>query len=423
MSLVEVPLSRVSSSQLLSVDLTVRLMNVCQHVMAAALTTVGAVRAVLDGVPVLVAIVSGLALVSWHTAGSQLPARYLSTRFAAVWLVGFALIWLVTVAISAEFVSVAFLLWLLAGHLLPVRWGLVFSALVLGVVILTPILHDGSTSYANIFGPTIGGVFAFGVSLGYLQLLRDAVTREELVASLTKAQAEMSELHDELARTQRHSGMIAERTRISRDIHDTVAQALSSIKLLTHVGSKRTEDRDAARTLSQVESMASESLADVRRIVAALVPAQLEDGALAVALQRMCTRLSDEHGIDVVLQVDHSLPVLPTNVEVALLRTAQSALANVRQHAEATHVVMSVIDAVDAVRLDLVDDGRGFDIAEWEQSSGHRSVNFGLGFMRDRLRELGGELDIESAPGRGTAISASLPIHLPSKAVDVEVIP
>lgn len=126
----------------------------------------------------------------------------------------FALIWLVTVAISAEFVSVAFLLWLLAGHLLPVRWGLVFSALVLGVVILTPILHDGSTSYANIFGPTIGGVFAFGVSLGYLQLLRDAVTREELVASLTKAQAEMSELHDELARTQRHSGMIAERTQL-----------------------------------------------------------------------------------------------------------------------------------------------------------------------------------------------------------------
>src|SRR5690606_30388603 len=105
--------------------------------------------------------------------------------------------------------------------------GLLFSGFVLAVAIIAPIIHHGTTSYANVFGPLIGGIFAFGISRGYLQLLREAAERERLVTSLTRAQTEMAELQDELAFAQRHSGAIAERTRLSRDIHDTVAQALS----------------------------------------------------------------------------------------------------------------------------------------------------------------------------------------------------
>ena len=280
----------------------------------------------------------------------------------------------------------------------------------LAVVIVAPILHHGTTSYANIFGPLIGGIFAFGISRGYLQLLRDAAERERLVTSLTRAQAETAELQDELALAQRHSGAIAERTRISRDIHDTIAQALSSIRLLAHAGAGRTEDPDAARTLEQVETLAGDSLADVRRIVAALAPAELEDDALAAALQRMLDRIRDETGLQGELHVDDSMPILPTEVEVALLRTAQSALANVRLHARASRVVMSLIDADDTVRLDIIDDGTGFDLPSWEQG-GDAASSYGLRFMRARLRELGGGLDIESAPGEGTAISIHLPIH------------
>lgn len=386
-----------------------RAMEIGQQVIAVLLITVGAIRAIGDGVTPAAAIVAGLALLAWHAAGTLNPSA--SRRTVTIWLIGLAVVWGAAVAVSAEFVWVAFLLWLLAGHVLPWKWGLLYSTLVFAAVVLAPIAHHGTTSYANVFGPLIGGVFAFGISRGYLQLLRDAAERERLVESLTNAQQEMTELQDELALAQRHSGAIAERTRISRDLHDTVAQALSSIRLISHAGVTRTDDEAAARTLKQVETLASDSLADVRRIVAALAPAELEDDALASALRRMLDRASEETGLTVELSVDDTLPTLPTDVEVALLRTAQSALANVRLHSGASRATMSLIDDDRWVRLDVLDDGRGFDVAGWEREDGSSS-SYGLRFMRARLRELGGGLEIESSPGEGTAVSGYLPLHV-----------
>lgn len=413
MNLVNAPLTHTDTVGPVAAGPTVRAMEIGQHLIATVLTLIGVIRAIGDGIPVPAAIVAGLAILAWHTAGTILPSRTRSRQIVVWWLVGFAVIWVAAVAVSAEFVWIAFLLWLLAGHLLPVPWGLLFSGLVLAVVIVAPILHHGTTSYANVFGPLIGGIFAFGISRGYLQLLRDAAERERLVASLTRAQREMADLQDELALVQRESGAVAERTRISRDIHDTIAQALSSIRLLAHAGAGRTADPDAARTLEQVETLAGDSLSDVRRIVAALAPAELEDNALAAALTRMLDRAQEEAGLHTELHVDEALPALSTEVEVALLRTAQSALANVRLHAGASRVVMSLIDSGSTVRLDLIDDGTGFDVPAWEQAaeSGVGSSSYGLRFMQARLRELGGGIDIESAPGEGTAISVHLPIH------------
>jgi len=412
MSLVHLPLARTDPVGSAVAGATVRAMVIGQHVIAVVLAAIGAVRASVDGVAMPAAIITGIAILAWHTAGTILPSKNRSRRAAVWWLIGFAAIWIAAVAVSAEFVWFAFLLWLLAGHLLRLRWGVVFALVVLAVVILGPILHHGATSYANVLGPLIGGIFAFGISRGYLQLLHDAAERERLVASLSRAQQEMSDLQDELALAQRESGAIAERTRISRDIHDTVAQALSSIRLLAHAGAATSDDAASARTLSQVESLAGDSLADVRRIVAALAPAELDDDALATALGRMLDRARDEAGFSTDLRVDPSLPLLPTEVEVALLRTAQSALANVRLHARASRVVASLIDADDSVRLDIIDDGVGFDVVAWERTADASSASYGLRFMRSRLRELGGGLDIESAPGEGTAVSVHLPIHL-----------
>ena len=414
MNLVNAPLTRTDAAATTAAPRpVVRAMEVGQHLIAAVLTLIGVIRAIGDGTDAAAAIISGLAILAWHTAGTLLPSRSRGRVIVAWWLLGLALIWVAATAVSAEFVWIAFLLWLLAGHLLPLPWGLLFSALVLAVVIVAPILHHGTTSYANIFGPLIGGVFAFGISRGYLQLLHDAEERERLVHSLTLAQRETADLQDELALAQRQSGAVAERTRLSRDIHDTIAQALSSIRLLAHAGADRSHDSDAIRTLAQIEALAGDSLADVRRIIAALVPTELENGALATALQRMLDRLHDETGLTVELRVDATLPTLPTEVEVALLRTAQSALANVRLHAEASRVVMSLIDDGYSVRLDLIDDGRGFDAAAWEQETdpGPAATSYGLRFMRGRLRELGGGLDIESSPGDGAAISVHLPIR------------
>ena len=384
MSLVSTPLTRTEPVGSASPGLTMRAMEIGQHVMAAGLTGVGAIRAIGNGTPIAAAVISGLAILAWHTAGTILPSRSLSRRVVVWWLIGFGVIWIAAVAVSPEFVWVAFLLWLLAGHLLPVPWGLAFSGLVLAVVIVAPILHHGTTSYANVFGPVIGGVFAFGISRGYLQLLRDAAERERLVSSLILAQQEMAELQDELALAQRLSGAVAERTRISRDIHDTIAQALSSIRLLAHAGAGRSQDPAAARVLSQVETLAGDSLADVRRIVAALTPAELDEDALAAALRRMLDRAHEETGLQVELHVDDSVPLLPTEVEVALLRSAQSALANVRLHANATRVVMTLVDADRSVRLDIMDDGQGFDVvATGRKQPHHARQRAGLVFKQN----------------------------------------
>jgi signal transduction histidine kinase len=106
--------------------------------------------------------------------------------------------------------------------------------------------------------------------------------------------------------------------------------------------------------------------------------------------------------------VDEDFPVLPTAVEVALLRTAQSALANVRRHSEAGRVVVSLSAWGQDVRLDVVDDGKGFDVDAVRALPA--DGGYGLRAIRERLRELGGGLDVESASGDGTALSAHIPL-------------
>lgn len=411
MSIVRSPLPHAEQAPS-RVSATVRAMAIGQHVIAAALTGVGVIRAIAVGTPIAAAIAAGIAVLAWHTAGAILLARSHARPAATWWLLGFALVWIAAVAVSAEFVWVAFLLWLLAGHLLRGRWAILFAAVVFGVVVLAPLLHGRAVDYPSIVGPLIGGVFALGIARGYLELLREGAERERLVRSLERAQQETTALQDELALAQRHSGAIAERTRLSRDIHDTIAQGLSSIRLIAHAEQDRTSDPGAGRALGQLEAIAGDSLTDVRRIVAALAPAELDDNALATAVRRMLERLQTETGIQTELHVDESLPQLPTAVEVALLRTSQSALANVRRHAAASRVVVSLIDADDAVRLDVFDDGVGFDPVVWEADPASATSSFGLRFMRARLRELGGGLDIESAPGDGMALSAHLPLHV-----------
>jgi signal transduction histidine kinase len=386
-------------------------MTIGQHAAAVVLTVIGMVRALEDGTSAAAVIIAGAAVLVWHTAGTLVVARPRWQQWAGWWLLGLALLWLAAIAITPEFVWLAFLLWLLAGHLLALRWGLLFSISVLAGVVSAPILHHGTLNYADVFGPLIGGIFAFGISRGYLQLLHEARIREQLVVSLTRTQQEMADLQDELAVAQRHSGALAERTRISRDIHDTLAQSLASMRLLAHAEPNHAELAAASRTLAQIETLAGDSLADVRRILEALVPAELESDALTAALQRMLDRTRSETGIQVELYVDDSLPLLTTQAEVALLRTAQSALANVRQHAHASRVAVNLIDAGDSVRLEIIDDGTGFDATSWEHATHTTSSSFGLRFMQSRLRELGGEVNIDSSPVEGTAISVHLPIH------------
>lgn len=418
----------------------IRRLALVQHVLFVALVAIGGWRALATGAPaaLLVGVVGVLLL--WYAVGARRAASgpdggpHLTPAGGGPaeeprrigpagiepggigpagigpggwWFLGLVGCWLLAVAVSPELVWVAFALWLLAGHLLPLRVSVAVSVLVLVVVIARP-WQDG-LSVAGVVGPVVGMVFALALSRGQQLLVRDGLERERLVASLVAAQEETEVLHAELAAAQRSAGELAERTRLSRDIHDTLAQGFSSILLLARAGAT-THDREAERRLlAQIETSAADGLEEARRVVGALAPAPLESG-LVEALRRLVERLPEESGVRGEVRVEGDVTALPPVLEVALLRVAQSALANVRQHARASTVVLTLAEADDSVRLDVVDDGRGFDPVQMPAGDDVSRGGYGLRASRQRLRELGGGLVVESEPGAGTAVSAFVPL-------------
>ncbi len=374
------------------------------HVVTVVLAVVTAIRAITVGVPPLPAVVAAGAFLVLY-AGAALPAVRHAPG-AQIWLAALTLVWFADLALSSEYVWLLFPLVLVAGHLLPLGWGAAYAAVTTPAGVSAPLWHGHAPAAAQIIGPAIGALFALGIARGYSTLLRDAAERRRLIASLVRTQDEMAGLQDELARSQRESGAEGERLRISRDLHDTVAQDLSSIALLAR-GQAASDPESAA--FAQIESLARTALEDTRRIVHALAPSELEDGAVVDAVRRLAERMTDETGITVTVEADGAIPALGSAVDVAILRTVQSALANVRRHSRATRAAVTVTDMGDSVRWDIADDGVGFDVPAFERGAAGGD-SYGLIAMRSRLRELGGGLDIESEPGGGTVLSAFVPV-------------
>ena len=172
--------------------------------------------------------------------------------------------------------------------------------------------------------------------------------------------------------------------------------------LLARAGARSAEP---APILAQIAETAQENLGEARRVVAALTPSVLEEASLESALRRLLAQLCEHTGIVGELVVDGEAVPLPMDYDVALLRVAQSALANVRLHSRARQVRLTLSYTPDEVRLDVVDDGIGFD------SDGEfAAASFGLRSMRERLASFGGSLVVEAAPGDGTALAATLPM-------------
>ena len=398
----------------------IRRLVLVQHLSVTVLVVVGVGRGLGIGDAAGPLLGSTGLFLAWYAVGARRAASRLDASaeqqgrlgqglgVGGWWFLGLVAVWVLTVTTSAEMVWVAFALWLLAGHLLPLAPGVAVSVLVLALVVGRG-GHAEGWSTAAVLGPVIGAVFAVALSRGLQLIVRDSLERERLVTSLVAAQEEAEELQAELAQIQHAAGVLSERTRLSRDIHDTLAQGFSSILLLARAGTATDDPAARARLLRQIESSAAEHLQEARHVVGALAPAPLESG-LIQALRRITARLEQETGVHAEVRADGDVTSLPPPVEVALLRTAQSALANVRQHAQAASVVLTLAGTEDSVRLDVVDDGRGFDLATLGAARGDAARGgYGLRATRERLQELGGGLDIESEPGVGTALSAHLP--------------
>ena len=394
-----------------------RRLTVVQHILFAALVLIGAAQAWRTDAPRLAVALVTVCLLGVYAVGARRAVHHGGSapagsaahphRYAVAWLLGVAVLWAVAVAVSPAFVWVAFALWLLAGHLLPVRGALLLTVITLGLV-------------AGVVGPTVGAVFALALSRGQVLLARDALERARLVDSLVAAQTESAALQAQLVDAHREAGALAERTRLSRDIHDTLAQGFSSILLLAR-GSRSVDGDEPLRdVLGRIEATAGDNLAESRRIVAALAPKSLTDTGLAAALERLAADLSADTDIAANVRVEAGVPDLTVADQVVLLRVAQGALANVRTHSGASTVTLTLGGSDRQARLDIVDDGRGFDAVAWAATqtnpTGHdlSTGGYGLAAIRARLRERGGDVIVESEPGDGTAISASLPLGLSS---------
>lgn len=223
--------------------------------------------------------------------------------------------------------------------------------------------------------------------------------RKQMVEELAAAMKENAGLHAQLVIQAREAGVLDERQRMAREIHDTLAQGFTGI--ITQLQAAE-QSGDWRRHVDTAARLARENLTEARRSVHALRPAQLENAALPEALAEVVDGWSDAEGVRVELTTTGTARPMHPEVEVALLRTAQEALANVAKHARATRVGLTLSYMEDLVTLDVRDDGVGFD-------PGVGSDGFGLMTMRQRVSRLAGALAVESELGGGTAVSASVP--------------
>ncbi|MER8184208.1 sensor histidine kinase [Kitasatospora sp. NPDC094015] len=374
-----------------------RLMHLALHGLFFALLGVLLVRGVVGGDlgPGALATAAGLAAV--YAAGGLVGRIRDSRRRAGLWLGAVVLLWVALTLQHPEFCYLAFPLYFLCLHLLPVRRAVAAVAGLTAIVVAAQSGTAGGLTTAKVLGPVAGTAVALLTAYGYAALYRESRERQRLIDDLMRTR-------DQLAASQREAGRLAERQRLAREIHDTLAQGLSSIVLLARAaGSALPADPAAAAgRIHEVGLTASANLAEARRFVHALTPPALDDATLTEALRRLA------QGAGADFHLDGEPHPLPVEAEVALLRLTQEALGNAVRHAGAGRIAVTLAYLDDEVTLDVFDDGVGFDP---QARPGGERRTFGLHGMRERIADLGGSLTVESAPGEGTAVAAALPLR------------
>ncbi|MFF0748225.1 sensor histidine kinase [Streptomyces sp. NPDC004267] len=343
------------------------------------------------------------ALASLYLLGPVLGTRATPRRIA--WLGTVVAVWMVLVVLAPSFAWCAVPLFYTGLRTLPPRAALGLVTLLTAFVVIAQVqLSHGGFDPNLVIAPPAVAAIATAV---FVHAERQAERQRALIEDLIRTRRE-------LAATERREGTLAERQRLSMEIHDTLAQGLSSQQMLLQAAD-RTWDSDpvtARRHVRTAESIADRNLAEARRFVHDLAPADLaEGGGLEEALRGLAARETGPE-LRVRCHVDGTPDrPLPDRVQSALLRIAQGALANIREHAGATSAALTLTYLDDQVVLDVADDGRGFDPSR--TSGAETGVRgHGLPAMRVRAQQLGGTLTIESTPGEGTVLSAAIPLEV-----------
>lgn len=353
-------------------------------------------------------------------AGASLPV--------ALWLTCITLLWLGLMCLSSSFTWVVFPLMFLYLHLLRPAAGVLATLLLCALAVALPLvgpagfgltlLREAGLAPGYIIGPTLGALLATVISFTYRTLREDAACQYRLAERLRAVQAQ-------LIQQQYSAGKLEERERLAREIHDTLAQGLSSIVLVSRAAERSLREQDterAARQLGVISESAAENLAEARRFVRDLASPALDD-SLVSALSQLAASTEEaqrasgqESGFTCTFTFEgskHAARQLAEPVSAALMRCAQGALANVVAHSGASVCALTLTLWAERITLDVVDNGSGFVPGRYDTSylapsqEGH--TGFGLTAMADRVAALGGSLEIDGG-GTGTALSVSIPL-------------
>jgi signal transduction histidine kinase len=347
-------------------------------------------------------------LVPWYLAVGRplLCAQASGGRAAVRYMTVLVLLFLPPAVLVGETRLATFALVPQCFMLLRLRWALTAVA----VINITPVAGwaavwrpDTHDLYYNSVFAVVTLAFSGVVGSWIIQIIEQSTGRAELVAELDASREVISRLSAE-------RGTLAERERFSREIHDTLAQGFTSLLMLAQVVEAEIGDDDeqARRHCALMARTARENLAEARALVTGGAPADLHDSSLPDAVRRLAARHSEQTGLAAAVEVTGAVRGLPAAVEVVVLRTCQEALANARRHAGPGAAVALGLDyAPDALRLRVADTGCGFD-------PGRPAAGYGLPGLRARAAEMGGAAEVDSAPGRGTAITVRLPLEAAS---------
>ncbi|MDK8451592.1 sensor histidine kinase [Corynebacterium mastitidis] len=325
------------------------------------------------------------------------------------WLLGLSGLWVLMLPLADVGVYLLLSLFFLYLRVLDDYRGVV--AVVVATVISIGAQIPKGLTVGAVMGPTVSALVVVAIYYAFRTLWQVSAERQELIEQLMDTRTQ-------LAASEHAAGMAAERQRIAHEIHDTVAQGLSSIQMLLHAaerdlgktGLSEEESAPVRTRIDQARRSASENLAEARAMIAALQPAGLSSTSLEAALRRVATSFGASADMSIEVDIEGEVYDLPMRVEAVLLRVAQGAVGNAVKHSGAQRARITVTYGQGEVRLDVVDNGRGFDpqaVAQRPAGLGH----VGLDAMRRRAEEIGGRLTVESSPGAGTAMSAAIPVE------------
>ncbi len=257
-------------------------------------------------------------------------------------------------------------------------------------------------------------VMAIFVSIFVIRFLRAfQVESDYKIAELQEAR-----LHESRQREQLHAELFrkvvdaqeAERQRIARDLHDETGQSLTAIGMGLRGLSDETDGKKRLATLGQLQSLTSDSLKELQRIITDLRPAHLDDLGLSATWRWYASRIHELTSIQVRVDIEGDEPALDDAVKITIFRIVQEALNNVIKHSRATNVNVHLDYRENKAIIFIRDNGMGFDMDAVQSRIGR--VSLGLAGMEERAMLLGGAVEVHSRPEYGTQVDAEIPYHV-----------